>query len=52
MFLKVLHFRQWLVSTVYGLDRPGSVTSGAEGFFVKSAPSEKGKRGPPTRKNN
>ena len=40
------------VSVVYGLVWPGSVTSGAERVFAKSALLEKGNRGPPTRKNN
>jgi len=41
----------WSVSPVYRLVRPGSVTSGAEGFFfAKSTPPEKGNRGPPTKK--
>ena len=36
--------------TVYGLVWPGSVTSGVEGFFAKSAPPEKGNRVPPTKR--
>ena len=40
------------VLTVYRLVRPGSLTSGVEGFFCKIHPSGKGKQGTPQKKNN
>ena len=48
--MEAVHMASPKMSTVYGLVRPSSVTSGAEGFFSKSAPPEKGNRGPPEKK--
>ena len=46
LFLVTDYTEASVMLMVYGLVWPGSVTSGVEGFFAKSAPPEKGNGSP------
>jgi len=48
----MMGYQPGLVSMVYGLVRPGSMTSGAEGFFCKIHASGEGKKQKKKKKNN